>query len=414
MFHRPTSPPRKVWFSALAGLTTLCGSALAQDFTTQVGISDPLGLGSFIPKDSDLDLGLSGGIKGQFGYVVEMDTNYNSNFFLSESNEKSELSTSLMPSVRYVSDPEGGANFSITADYKPVLRRYLHNDNLNGFDQNGELVLNFLGGKTFITLFSNYRELSGTDRLTGDFVEGSLITTGFRGARQIAPRTSINAGWSAAISDFTGNTNQGAEIYTGYFGGLWDATERISIGPTLRYTLSESENIASRDAWALLLESRYKLGERIWFSASLGPEYATDSSSSSSEGGSLGLAGELTAKYVISDLWTWMGSFRSVTVPSPNETNYVINDFLFSTSIQRQLLRATVSGGMEYRTSQYEDVGTVLANRGDENNFTVFAAYSRPVFSERVRMDTMVRYSFNEGLTDWTQVMLYLGLETRF
>lgn len=414
MFQRQKSPPRKLWFTALAGLATYCGSAHAQDFTTQVGNSDPLGLGSFIPKDSDLDLGLSGGIKGQFGYSLEMDTDYNSNFFLTDTNEKSELSTRLVPSIRYVSDPEGGANFSLTADYKPVLRKYLHNDNLDGFDQNGELVMNLQGVKTLITLFGDYRELSGSDRLTGDFVEGSLITSGFRGARQIAPRTTINAGWSAAISDFSGNTNQGAEVYTSYFGGLWDATERISLGSTIRYTLSESENIGSLDAWALLMEGRYKLGERIWFSCSLGPQYTTDSGPSSNDGGTLGLAGDLSAKYVISDLWTWMGSFRSVTVPSPNETNYVVNDFWFLTSIQRQLTRATLSTGLEYRISQFEDVGTVAANRGDENNFTIFTSYSRPLFSERVRMDSMVRYAFNEGLTDWKQILLFLGLETRF
>jgi hypothetical protein len=411
MFQRSKSSPRKVWFTALASLAICCGSSHAQDFTTLVGNSDPLGLGSFIPEDGDLDLGLSGGIKGQFGYSLKMESDYNSNFFLSETNDKSELSMRLLPAVRYVSDPEGGANFSITADYRPVLRSYLHNDDLNGFDQNGEVVMNFLGTKTFITLFSEFRELSGTDRLTGDFVEGSLITSGFRGARQIAPRTIINAGWSAAISDFSGSTNQGAEIYTTYLGGLWDATERISLGSTLRYTVSKSDNTDTLDAWALLMEGRYKLGERIWFSCSLGPQF-TDSGSSN--GNSLGLTGDLTAKYVISDLWTWMGSFRSVSVPSPNETNYVVNDFWFSTSIQRQLLRATLSTGLEYRISQFEDVGTVAANRGDENNFTLFTTYSRPVFSERLRMDTMLRYAVNDGLVDWKQILLYLGLETRF
>lgn len=414
MFHRPCPPPRMVWITALAGFACCCGSTHAQDFTTQVGISDPLGLGSFIPKESDWDIGIGGGIKGQFGYSLKLESDYNSNFFLTETNEKSELSTRLLPTLHYSSDPEGGAKFSITADYRPVLRNYLHNDNLNGFDQNGELVVNFLGGKTFITLFGDYRELSGTDRLTGDFVEGSLITSGFRGSRQIAPRTAINAGWSAAISDFSGSANEGAEVYTSYLGGLWDATERISLGSTLRYTVSKSDNIGTRDAWALLMETRYKLGERIWFSCSLGPEYATDSGSGSNDGSSLGLTGELTAKYVISDLWTWLGSFRSVTVPSPNETNYVINDFLFTTSIQRQLLRATVSGGIEYRTSQYEDVGTVATNRGNENNLSIFASYSRPLFTERVLLDSLVKYTFNDGLTDWSQFLVYIGIETRF
>lgn len=413
MFHHSSPPPRKRWIASLAALASLCGSAFAQNLSMQVADSNPLGIGNFIPSSQDLDMGLTGAVKGAFAYGFEAETAYNSNFFLTTDDEDDELSLFFSPWIRYISDPEGGANLSFTANYQPVMRSYLDNSDLNGMDQAGDFSVRLQGVKTDISVFGRYEGMSGTDRLTGEFVEGAVMTGGIRANRQIASRTSLNAGWSAAKSSFDSSDSEGAEVYTTYIGGMWDASQRISVGSTVRYTISESDNTGTRDAWALLMEARYRAGEKIWLSASLGPEYAVTSGAGNDDS-SLGLTGEIAARYDINDRWMWTTSVRNATIPSPSETNYLVNDILFTTTLQHQLTRGSVSGGLEYRFSDYEDVGTVTTTRGDENNLSAFVAYHRNFFQDRLAFDTTLRYTTNKGQTDWDQVLVSMGVNFRF
>lgn len=412
MFLILKSPPRKTRIIALAAIS-LCGFARAQNLSLMVADSNPLGLGNFVPSGKDLDLGLEGTIKGDFGYGLGVITNYNSNLFLTDANEESEVYASVSPWFRYHSDPEGGAIATFTANYTPIINTYLDHSDLNSFDHSGDAVLTLRGSRTEISVFGRYNELTGTDWLTGDFVAGSLITGGIRATRQIASRTSINGGWSVSMSDYGSSANVGADVYTTYFGGMWVSSSRLSLGSTIRYTVSESDNTGTRDAWALLMEARYRVGERIWLSASVGPEYSQNSDGGSGDG-SVGLAGSISARYVINDRWSWTTSINNATVPSPSETSYQVNDLTISTALNHQLLRGWISGGLEFRFSDYESVGTVATLRDDEQNTSVYLTYGRNVFSERLFLDSTARYSINDGETDWSQFTLSVGLSVAF
>lgn len=406
-------PRRKAWIRCLTALACACGSASAQNFTLQVADSNPLGIGNFVPSRLDLgmDSGIEGGIKGAFGYGVGLETVYDSNFQLAENNEESEVSALFIPWLSYVSDPEGGASVSLTANYKPTFRAFLENSDLNGVDQSADATLSFVGGRTEVSLFARYNELSGTDRLTGTFTSGSLLTGGVRATRGIAPRTSLNGGLSYAQSDYSSGDIEGSRVFTGYVGGLWSATERTSIGSSIRYTQSESDNTGTRDAWALLAEVRYRLGERIWLSASLGPEFSKNSESGDN---TISLSGDIQARYVINERWSWVNSLRTATVPSPSETGYVVNNVNITTELEHQLLRATLSGGVEFNYSDYESVGEILIDRENEENLGFFLSYNRNLFSDRIAFDSTLRYAVNNGASDWSQWQISAGLNIPF
>jgi hypothetical protein len=391
----------------------LISPSYAEDFTLMVTNPDPLGLGAFVPSDADLDLGIEGKFKGDLSYGIGIYSVYNSNFFQTEDNEESELTTSLVPWLHYISDPEGGAMISVVANYSPSWNTYLENSDLNAFDQAGNITLSFSGGKSHLDVFAHYVEISGTDRLTGAFVQGTIMTAGLRATRQIASRTSLNAGWSYSISEYGSGDYEGAEVYTTYFGGLWQATPRISLGPTLRYTISESDNTGTCDAWALLFEARYHVGERLWLSASIGPEYTKNSNDTNNDSG-LGLTGNLTARYVINERWTWTNSLRSATVPAPDETNYLVYNVAFNTALHRQLRSGSFGFGLQYDFSEYKDVGDVSSDVGNENYTSLFVNYQRPLYKDRVSFNTEVRYTFNEGQEDWSQWQVSAGLDVSF
>ena len=409
------SPPRwKSWIAALATLATLSGVSRAQDFTMMVTNPNPLGLGSFVPRGADIDLGIKGSFKGDYSYGIGVQSVYNSNFFESPSDEECELSTYFSPWFHYTSDPEGGAMISLTANYLPSYRAYLENSDLNGLDQSGDVAVSFVGSRTQLDVFGRYTQLSGTDRLTGDFVEGTVATAGIRLDRQVGARTSMNASFTASQSDYGSSTNEGSDIYTAMLGGFWAATERLSFGPTLRYTLSKSDNIGERDAWGLLFAVNYRVGERILLAAAVGPEYSKYSGSSGNDESDFSVTGDLSATYVINELWTWRNSINSAVVPSPDQQNSVINNVAISTSLQRQLVRGWLSGGIDYNLSGFEDVNTGDSSGSNENNIAVFLRYGRPLFSERLNFNSEIRYTFNEGEEDWDQVQVGAGLNVAF
>lgn len=409
---RPLPCRRLAAALALSIIAALAGPLRAQDFPLLVADPDPLGLGAFVPGlDLDLPEGLTSGIKGEFLLGVKAQSVYQSNFFLSEDHEDDEWAFTLAPTLRYLSDPEGGAANSLTASYRPVGRRYAENDHLDGIDHAGDLALDFRGTSNHLALFTRYQELSATDRLTGEFVSGSLLTSGLRLTHQLAPFTSVNTGLSVGMSDYEGSGNEGAEVYTAYLGALWKATERSSLGSMLRATATESDTIGTRKAWAVLAQARHQSGESIWLSASLGPEFA-----STSDGGedSMRLSGELTARVVLDERWTWSTSLRSASVPSPSENRYLVNDLGLTTRLRRQLLHGWLGGGVEYHFSDYQDLGGATAGRGDEHHVALFLGYGRPILSDRAVLDCTVRHGFNQGQVDWDQWQVTAGLTVTF
>jgi hypothetical protein len=397
-----------------AAMTGVCGTAAAQDFSLGVADANPLGIGNFVPTRMQLledTGGIESGIKGAFGVMMDLETIYDSNFFLSENDAESELSLNLIPSLSYTTDPEGGAIWTFSANYQPAFRAFLDNSDLNDIDQSGDLQLSFRGARTEATVFARYDELSGTDRLTGNFTNGSIFTGGILASREIAARTSINGGLSYAQSDYSSGGGEGSDVFSASLGGLWSATERTSVGSSLRYTRTESDNTGSRDAWALLGEVRYRLGERIWLSASLGPEFTSDSESGDNN---VGLRGDIRSRYVINERWSWISSLRSATIPSPSDAGYIVNNYGLITSLEHQLLKATVTGGIEFNYSEYEEVGATTVARDDEENLSLFLTYSRNFFSDRVSAYSTVRYNTNSGDSDWSQWLLTLGLNVPF
>ena len=349
----------------LAGLACACGTAAAQDFALQVADTNPLGIGAFVPSRLDLaeGAGIEGGIKGAFAYGLGLETTYDSNFDLTESDENSEVSVLFMPWLSYVSDPEGGALCSLTANYRPVYRMFLDNDELNGLDNAADAALSIVGARTSVSVFARYNDFSGTDRLTGSYSTGWIFTGGVQATREVAARTTLNGSLTYAQSEYTGDESQGSQVFTGSFGGIWNATERLGIGASVSYSQTEADSTGTRDTWALLAEARYKAGERIWLSASLGPEFSNDSETGEN---TVGVRADLRARYVINERWSWVNSLNTATIPSPSENGYLVNNVNLTTELEHQLLRAMISGGVSFNYSDYQSVGDTLSDLENE------------------------------------------------
>ncbi len=191
MFRPPRTSTKRTAFILLGAFPLTSEVSPGQNLTLQVANVEPFALIGVRGDQSILNLGMEKGLKGDVAYGASLNSAYDSNFFLREDNPESEFSTILAPWIKYQSDPEGGAPISLTANYSPVARAYWHNSDFNDVDQSGSGSLTFTGSKSTVSLFARYDELAGTDRLTGEFVNGYVLSAGIQGSHQIAPRTSL-------------------------------------------------------------------------------------------------------------------------------------------------------------------------------------------------------------------------------
>lgn len=376
----------------------------AQDFTLQLAQDGWTRL-------DDPYFGTRPPTRSKFAYGAGISATYDSNFFLSESDEVDELVTRITPWLTYRSDPDGTAYCSFDFRYAPIFNVYLENRDLDDLDHNASASFRFQGAKTLIELFANYAEVSSSDRFSGGFIEGSILNYGIRASYQVAPRTSLYGSWAAASSDYDSGGNTGSDVYTLQFGANWEATSHLSFGPAIRHTTTESDNIGTREAWAILGQVRYRAGDRVNLAASLGLEFADESEGGSSN--DISLTGDLSASYAINDRWTWISAIQYATVPSPNSAS-LIDNFMISTVLSHDLARGTVEGGLTFSSAEYESFGPADLDQGNDDYWSVFLRYRRPIFAERVMFESALRYSKNDGQTDWSQIQLSAGLTTEF
>jgi hypothetical protein len=352
------------------------------------------------------------GFKGAVLYGAGLSTVYDSNFFLSEDDPEAELINALSGAVMYFSDPEGGAPASIVANYSPVFQSFLENPDNNGIDQSGNVKMTLTGAKTVVLGYLNLSQGSGTDPVIGEFVSESLLSAGIEASYQLAPKTSLNGSFAVSTSDFGTGSLEGANIYSTYLSGSWMATENLSLGPEVQYNKALSDNSGTRDAWQLLIQGQYQVGQRIQISGSIGMDYSTNSREEG--GGSAGLTGSLSASYSINEKLSWSGSVLYITVPSPDEVDYVINNLAISTEVSRKLLKAEVDLGLSLNVASYEAVGPTAGPLDDESIVNLYVNYSRGLFQDRLSLVGGVYYALSDGQSNWNQFQLSLGLNTQF
>jgi hypothetical protein len=351
-------------------------------------------------------------MKGGISYHMGVDAIYDSNFFLEESDPQDELIFQLSPVISYFSDPEGGALFSLQAEYAPTFKSYTENSDLNSINHSFSGALKYVGGKLGVTTYFRYHQISGSDRLAEGFVEGSIINYGIAASYQIAPRTVIDMTLGASSSDYdTGQ--QGADTYSLAVAANWAYSERLSVGPLLRYSKTEADSTGSRESYAFLIQARYLFEERTRLSASLGVEKFSDSDSDRDDS-QLGITGDLTATYAITERLGWGATIRYATIPSPSTDDYFVQDLTIATELTRQLTYGSIGLGIAWSTSFYDAVDNTAVDHGDDMYTSISLSYSRDIFSERGTIDTSISYAFADGERDYDRWVLSVGANFRF
>lgn len=420
-FHNPkTAATVAAIFVHLA-----CGLS-AQNFTSNSASLNPFGVNGPLPFGEIPDFGGDLGLKGGFAYGIGVSSAYNSNVLLSEDDPEDDVFLSVSPTVGYTSDPEGGAKMVILANYSPSANASLNNSDFSSFDQRAGVSMIVSGARTTLSAFGGISQDSGADSLAASrgFFTGTSVSLGLQGTYQLAPRTSVSAGWSSSIVDYgesAGNSGTGNDSsvrlngYSVYVGGSWAATERLSFGPRLGYSTSDSDTTEDFSTWDFSMVGRYKLSERIQVAGSLGIQYSDYSRDGESQG--LSPSGSLSANYQINELWSWRSSVQSSITPSPTSGSYVINGWSISSVLDRELLVGSAGIGLNMGFSNFDrtrPTGSFSETQEDQQNFGFLLNYSRPLFTDRLEFSSSLVYRLNNGDSEWSQLQLAAGLNLSF
>jgi hypothetical protein len=398
----------------LSGCVLLPPLATAQDFSLGLAGADRALDDGIITADlrSLLDPTMGGRLKGVAGYSLSASVAYDSNVNLaSRGAEEDDVSFSISPAAFYSTDPVGGARYVVEAYYGPSYQTYLSNNDFGRLNHRGGATFTMRGSRTSISSFINLAQSSGPDRLIESYSESTIYSGGASVSYELAPRTSIYGALSTAGSLYQ-TDERGAESYSARLGAFWSATERIGIGPSVRYTRTESRLVGTRSALGGLFNVRYFATEKTNLSGSIGAESVENSRTGGS--GDVKLTGGLQLSYAINEVWTSQASIRYANIPSPTFANYVINDLTLQVGVSRAMLRGGLNAGASYSLSDYERVGPTEAPRGNDENLSIFLSYSRPVFSDRIGLGTSVTYSTNSGGRDWSRWLVSAGLSVAF
>jgi hypothetical protein len=162
----------------------------------------------------------------------------------------------------------------------------------------------------------------------------------------------------------------------------------------------------------LLLNGRYRAGEKIQLFSSIGVEHTKSSRDGFDP--SLGFTGSFVGAYAITPRLAWSNSIIYGTVPSATVSNFLVRNLALTTSLNRTLTWGWLEAGVAVNFSDYEETGEVTSNPEMERNFSPYIGYQRMLFSERVAFQTQLRYTINRGEVDWSQLQLSAGLQVQF
>lgn len=396
----------------LLALGSVGASVSAQDFSLRLAGADRMMRDGILPDGlfgAVLDPTMEGAIKGQVAYSLSTIASYTSNASLASGGD-SDLILSINPSVFYTSDPEGGARYVINAYYAPSYQHYVEDSSRGRFNQNGGVSFSTSGARASVGAFLNIAQSSGADRITGGYSETTILSGGLSASYQVAPRTNVWSSLTAAHSSYSSGGSD-SDIYSAQLGASWAATERLSVGPSLRYNRAEAETTGVRTATGLLFNASYEATERIKIRASIGAEVVDHSRLPGSPEPSL--TGDFSLVYRISELWSTSASIRYANIPAPTDAGHVVNDLSLNAAVSRALLRGSLTAGAGYGISSYERVDPGAADRGDDETLNVFLNYSRPLPWERVNFFSSVTYSRSFS-RDWKQWGVSLGVSMSF
>ena len=417
MFVSRTCSEASKWLNAIALAAAFVVPATAQNFEEDLAGSTISWSG--LPGNVGTQYQVAGlpDVREQeegFFYGISAQGSYNSNLFLDDGGEVDDFIFSVRPWVRYQTAPPGGATAVATVFYAPSIEKFVDNSGFDRLNHTASAGLQFSGARSQIGTTLGYYRASSSNRFAGTFVESETITGAINGSYEISPKTTVSASWGVSDSSYDQAGMADFRTYSAQLTGWWQATPLVRLGPSIRHSETESDLSGDREAWALLMRIAYELTGKLRVNLSGGAEWQELTAIAGGTRDGTQLTGALTANWAIDAAWSLAFGMSYRNTPSLSSTNYFINNFGVDLTATRELAKGSVRGGIVFEHADYEESGPVATPRTDEEFWSIFGNYQRPIFKDAMNFTSSVRFSENSGLEDWSNVQLSFGLNYLF
>ena len=276
-----------------------------------------------------------------FTFSVEGGAEYNSNILLSE-DEESSFETFLRPSVTYRSSADRSASFNFLSSYTPSIHVFWEDSDLNNVGHDFDAALSYSGGPLSLQLATSFYQNEGANRFSGTRSESTRGSASLSATYQLSGKTGLTSSVLYSTSEIDDersenslNRSRGASsVVAVNFGGYWQATPLIKIGPNLRYATSESAFGTERDSLGLSAVLNYELSGKTELVLSAGIERVD----SSFQGSSTNPTGGFSLNYKPTDFLQINAdaAVESITVDDDLNRNFQDEDGLPSNTTNQE------------------------------------------------------------------------------
>ncbi|NNM29399.1 MAG: hypothetical protein HKO57_07755, partial [Akkermansiaceae bacterium] len=378
-----------------------------------------------------------------FRFSLGASVLYDSNLFLEESGEDSDLAALLSPTFEFRSAPEEVRGV-VTARYMPLVRRYLDESSLDTIDHSAEIEARFRGAKGEIAATLDFGKFSVADRIVGTRVDRQSYGLVVDALYDISARSFLEAAWQAFSREDDGVGVSDSETYVLNATAFWRASPFLNVGPSIRHVETSSGALGDRSSWALSAVAAYTPDEAFTIQISAGVEQADGTASSGDSagftgavdlsyqpnnriilegglgyaainqavvtefgqvgGGSQRLTGRLSCIYTPNNDWNLDGTVFVSTNPSPSASGVSVNDRTLQLAATRKLPRGSLTCRGTLTNTQFDSVfGAAPASR-DSDGYRLAIDYVRVLSGQDVVLNSSLQWSGNSGVSDWKRL----------
>lgn len=256
-----------------------------------------------------------------WGFGIRLLETYTSalSLGLGDGNDDGTLVTQISPSVSWRSAPEGAADYVVAAAYTPALSIYHSGSEGTTVDHDLDLRGTYDSEILQVQLSAGYLLLNAPNFFTGGFGRSIQKEIVAEANYAYSDRTQLNTNASFQDTrDDSGEFGQN-QLFTWSIGALYEVSDRLQVGPNLRYAVNETEGFGEASSLGLALDSRFAYSDATNIDVGLGLER------SEQDGGSDNVSptANLSLRYRPSPIWQFRGTVRYETIPVTQVNNPV-------------------------------------------------------------------------------------------
>lgn len=341
-------------------------------------------------------------VEDDFGWEfgVSFRALYDSNIFLAEDDEVSDTQFTIAPQISYSTPDEARIGFS--ALYRPEFQFFVDRDDLDSVDHHVG-VSAYGTGRLSWEVSPYYTRDSGADRFAGTYVEQDVYGATAQVVYGLSGKSDMEATALASKVDYRTGGFSNSWRAQGRLSWLYEATPKLSLGPSAGYLYQEADNVPSRESILLGMRLDYQATAKLNLASRVG--VGIDNFGGVEGDARLDL--DVLATWRINERWGLRLSGYYEPQPSPVGRDFYIDTLGVAGGVSYYRDESVFTVWVNYEDNNYRATSSSVAGgfSGSGHFTAVGADCSFQLFSDDLRWNLFSLYRINDARSgvpaDW-------------